>query len=346
MHLSNFNFRNIFHSAILKLTIFYVLIAMAISVAFSIGLYNISSSEINRGLGRQTRVLRDIPADSLQGNMLPNFEDIRLQQIAESNDHLKNNLIYFNLLILLLSSALSYFLARKTLYPIEKAMESQHRFTADASHELRTPLTAMRTEIEVNLLDKKLGLTDAKRLLQSNLEEIEKLESLSNALLKLARYQDESKIALDKVSLEEAIVEAYEKVESLASKKSIGFKNNLKNISIEGEKQSLVELFVILLDNAVKYSPEKSKIFINMKQDKNFTVISIKDQGIGIRATELPHIFDRFYRCDTSRCKEQANGYGLGLSIAKRIVDLHGGTIFANSKAGKGSEFTVKFKNI
>ncbi len=347
MQFFNLNIKNLFHSAILKLTLFYVLIAMTISVSFSIGLYNISSRELDRGLGRQARVLRDIPVSGFQnGVILPNFDDVRSQQMQESSDRLRNNLIYFNLLVLLLSSVLSYLFARRMLHPIEEAMESQRRFTADASHELRTPLTAMKAEIEVNLRDKKLGLPDSKKLLQSNLEEIEKLESLSNSLLKLARYEDEATPEFSEISLEDVIVEAYEKVESLATKKSIEFKNKLEDISILGDKQSLIELFVILLDNAVKYSPEKSKIFITMKEDKKSVIVSIKDLGVGIRATELPHIFDRFYRCDSSRCKEKADGYGLGLSIAKRIVDIHDGTIVVASKPGKGSEFTVKLVNI
>lgn len=342
MHFSKINFKNMFHSAILKLTVFYVLIAMSISVAFSIGLYNISSSELDRGLGKQTRVIRDTVVQDITGIRLPDLEQVRQQQLLDSSHHLKTNLIYFNLLILLLSSASSYFLARKTLDPIEKSVESQRRFTADASHELRTPLTAMKAEIEVNLMDKKLGLADAKNLLQSNLEEIEKLESLSNALLKLARYEDGYMEEFEEVPLEEAIVSAYEKVEGLANQKSIEFKNKFKNILVKGDKDSLSELFVVLLENAIKYSPQKSKIFIGMKKAKNFAVVRIKDEGIGIRETELPHIFDRFYRCDTSRSKEKADGYGLGLSIAKRIVDLHGGNIYVNSKPGKGSEFIVK----
>jgi signal transduction histidine kinase len=235
-------------------------------------------------------------------------------------------------------------LAKHTLKPIEQAMEAQNRFTADASHELRTPLTAMRSEIEVNLRNKQLNTTDAKKLLQSNLEEIEKLESLSNALLKLARYQNNFSDDFKDISLQEVIVEAYEKVENLAKRKSIRFDNNLSEIKVLGDQQSLIELFVILLDNAIKYSPEKSKISINFtKLDKHVSV-KIKDRGIGIKASELPYIFNRFYRADTSRSKEKVDGYGLGLSIAKSIVEMHKGTIEVNSKPGHGSEVVVKLR--
>ncbi len=349
-----------FHSTYIKMTLFYVLIVMTISVVFSVVLYNISSSEIDQGLGRgrQAGMFRDMSSsgDGTVSQQPLSFEDIRLQLLQESNDHLKLSLLYFNLLILLLSSGASYLLARKTLQPIEEAMEAQNRFTADASHELRTPLTAMKAEIEVNLRDKKLNLTDSKKLLQSNLEEISKLESLSNGLLKLARLDDGpiKKNELKMVSLPDILVEAYEKVESLAQKKMIKISFNEStgsetdhkgqdNFMIKGDQQSLAELFVILLDNAIKYSPTKSHIAINLKKHDKKAVVKIIDHGAGIKSSDLPYIFNRFYRADSSRSKERADGYGLGLSIAKTIVESHRGAISAESNPGKGSEFTVTF---
>jgi len=320
-----------FKSTYLKLTFFYVLIVMAISVSFSIAIYQISSREIGRGLGPQSGIFR---------NMTDDFENIRNQQIEESSNRLKTNLFYYNLAILILSSIGGYFLARRTLKPIEEAMEAQNRFTADASHELRTPLAAIRAEIEVALRDRKFSFSDSKKLLKSNLEEIEKLENLANALLKIARVQEEKK-DFEILSLDEVIIEAFEKVEKLADKKEIEFDNKFIRVNIKGDQQSLVELFVVLLDNAIKYSQEKSKINILMKKERNDISIKIKDHGIGIKASDLPYIFNRFYRADTSRSKEKIDGYGLGLSIAKQIVDFHGGKISAKSTPGKGSEFTV-----
>lgn len=333
-----------FKSAYLKLTLFYVLIIMVISISFSAVLYQISSNELDRGLDRQERTIRDIPQEFQlqQPSFQPDFEKIRLDQLEESSQRLRLNLIYFNLLIFVLSSLLSYFFARRTLTPIKEMVEAQNRFTADASHELKTPLTAMRSEIEVNLRDKKLGLKESKKLLASNLEEINKLETLSNALLMLAKYQEELKLDFKKVELSQLIVEAYEKVEKLAEAKSIKFENNFEKIYVQGERQSLIELFVILLDNAVKYSPANSKISINLSSNKKWAEAKIKDSGIGIKASDLPHIFDRFYRADHSRNKEKADGYGLGLSIAKRIIKLHKGTIKAKSKPGDGSEFIIE----
>ena len=324
-----------FRSAYLKLTLFYVLIVMAISISFSLAIYQISSREIGRGLGPESRILRDLIPN--------NIEDLRSQQINESNSHLKVNLLYYNLIILILSSIGSYFLAKRTLKPIEEAMDTQNRFTADASHELRTPLAAMRAEIEVSLRDKKINFNDSKRLLKSNLEEVEKLENLSNALLKLSHLQEDIKRDFANVSLKETMLEAFEKVEKLADKKNIEFKVKLSDVLVKADKHSLIELFVILLDNAIKYSPGDSKININLEKEASHVVVTIKDEGIGIKAMDLPHIFDRFFRADSSRSKEKVDGYGLGLSIAKQIVELHGGRISVESTPGKGSEFRVIF---
>lgn len=328
--------------AVIKLSIFYVLIVMVISVSFSFGIYNISKTELGRGLGKQARVLQDIPLESLP-SPIRDFEQMRVDQIEESNKHLSNNLVYFNFSILLLAAISSYFFAKKTLDPIKKAMEAQNRFTADASHELRTPLTAMKSEIEVALRDTKFNTAAAKELLASNLEEISKLEALSSALLKLARSEN-ANLEFGKVDVFESIIESYEKVELLAEKKSIEI--NFKHpedagFLINGDHQSLSELFVILLDNAIKYSPSNSKINIILEKEKDHVVVKIQDHGAGIKACDLPYIFNRFYRADSSRSKETVSGYGLGLSIAKQIVDLHNGTISVTSKPGKGSEFKV-----
>lgn len=333
-----------FNFACIRLTVFYVLIAMVISISFSVAIFNISAAELGRGLGRQNGILRDLVLSPGSNGSVIDLEHSKQDLLEESSSHLSNNLIYFNLLILLLSATSGYFLAKKTLDPIEKAVEAQNRFTADASHELRTPLTAMKTEIEVAMRDKKLDFGQAKKLLASNLEEIGKLESLSNALLTLTRYDDKLQ-GVAPVNLEEVIIDAYEKIEVLAQKKNIIFKNHLLNVTVVGDQQGLRELFVILLDNAVKYSPEKSTISIKMTQDKKNIFVAIKDQGMGIKATDLLHIFERFYRADLSRSKEAIDGNGLGLSIAKNIVKSHDGRISVESHPGKGSTFTVVLPN-
>ncbi|MFA5927600.1 MAG: HAMP domain-containing sensor histidine kinase [Patescibacteria group bacterium] len=335
--------RSPFYNAYVRFMLSFAAIALAVSVSFSIAIFNISSKELGRGLGKQARIYRDIQMDQLRPFNVPDFEQLRISQLDESSDRLRQNLIYFNLLILLLALIGGYFLAGRTIKPIEEVVESQNRFTADASHELRTPLAAMKSEIEVGLRQSDLKLNEARAILKSNLEEVSKLEFLSESLLKLARTDNQNYTDFDLVSLEEAVVDAYERVESLAEKKSIVFENNLKNVYIKGDVHSLVELFVILLDNAIKYSLPKSTVSIKIEESKNAVVVRIKDQGIGIKASDLPYIFNRFYRADSSRSKEKVAGYGLGLSIAKNIMDLHRGSISVASNPAKGSEFILKF---
>ncbi len=331
-------------SPYLRLTLFYVLIVMFISIVFSVVIYNISSNEIEAGLGRQTRVLRSFSTTTIiLPRPLQDIEQIRVTQIDESQASLRTDLIYLNLIILILSSGLCYFLAKWTMRPIEETLLAQNCFTADASHELRTPLTAMKTEVEVALRDENMNLPEAKSLLRSNLEEIAKLESLSNALLKVARSQETVKANFEKVSLPDLVTEAYEKIEVLAKKKSVIFATHMAPLEIMGDKRSLKELFVILLDNAVKYSGDKSKVTIAVTQEKKHAIISVKDHGIGIKASDLPYIFNRFYRADNSRSKEKVGGYGLGLSIARNIAEMHDGAIAVESKPGQGSEFRVTF---
>jgi len=334
-----------FTATIAKLTGFYVLIVMLISVGFSVAIYQISSNEIDRGLNRQDLIIKNTPRWIGMQSMY-NFSDLRSQQLDDSNARLKHNLAYFNLFILMLSAFASYFLARWTLRPLKEAADEQNRFTADASHELKTPLAALRTEIEVTFRDKNFSASSAKKILTSNLEEIGKLETLSSALLKLAKLDETTKVDFTTLNLDEVIVAAYEKVESLAKKKNIEFEAKLKNAKIFGDQTMLTELFVMLLDNAIKYSPKNSKIILKMSSENKHHLVKIKDFGIGIKSSDLPRIFDRFYRADQSRTKNQlaseTDGYGLGLSIAKQIVDLHSGEITASSTAGNGSEFSIK----
>lgn len=329
-----------FKSAIWKLTGFYVVIAMAISIIFSLVLFQISSRELNNALSRQNLRIRNMPmmGIGLNPNRFQDFENARLDQLETGNNHLKFDLIGFNILILFFSGAASYFLAKRTLHPIAEMVEKQNRFTADASHELRTPLTAMKTEIEVSLRDKKLTLDEAKKLLGSNLEEISKLETMSNDLLSLAQYQNVTEIPKIKVDLKKAAEEAYAKVEALAKRKDITFEFNLKNAEVQGDKQSLVHLAVILMDNAIKYSPKKTKVFVSLAEEHGHAILKVKDQGSGIKESDLPQIFNRFFRADVSR---SAEGTGLGLSIAKKIAESHHGTIHAESDKD-GSTFTIK----
>lgn len=330
-----------FHSARIKLTLWYLAIIMLISMIFSLVIY----SRINAELSRFEH-LHYLRIEREQLLFPPEFSPRRLsiidpEMIEETRGRLAFILMIVNLGILVISGGSAYFLAGRTLKPIKEMMDEQNRFITDASHELRTPLTSLRTEIEVNLRDKNITLDKAKKLLQSNLQEVVCLQSLTDNLMDLSQYQKNNGFPFTKTSLAEIIDQAVIKIKPLSDRKKITINKEIKNCHFRGNKQSLVELFTILLDNAVKYSRDKTKVSISAKKTDGWLSIEIKDEGIGIKKDDLPFIFERFYRSDSSRSKEQVTGFGLGLSIAKKIAELHNGNIKVESTLNKGSIFTV-----
>lgn len=320
-----------FKEARIKLTAYYLAIIMAISLSFSLAIF----AGINRELER-----------------IQSFQNVRQQRIERINTFLRQNhlpvpseppqsesgslqqvririitiLGIINVIILGVSGAGGYFLAGRTLNPIAKMVEEQKEFVGNASHELRTPLTSLKTEIEVFLRDKKSTLVSAKKLLASNLEDVNNMQRLSNYLLKLNKYESGTGLPMSRVDLKKVVEKATAKM---------NVKTNLKSTNVSGNEDALVELVTVLVDNAVKYSPKGKTVEVRTKSGG---IIEVEDHGMGISEADLPHIFDRFYRSDKSR---GTDGYGLGLSIAKSIVELHKGKITVNSKAGKGTVFTV-----
>jgi signal transduction histidine kinase len=328
---------NSIDTAVLQLTTWYLVIIMVVSFAFSAALFQIYKQEFARGLGRQSLIFRDLPL-----GVVPNLERLRDSQIEESVEHLSRNLVLFNLATLVLGGAAAYLLAKRTLRPIKDAMDAQNRFIADASHELRTPLTSMRTEIEVGMRDEGLDLPEAKRLLASNLEEVVHLNDLASSLLKLAKPAEEKEIG--EANISNAAAKTIELVKSAAEAKQIKLENKIAgNVSARFDEPGLIEVLTILVDNAIKYSPASSTITIGTSDVEKRRAVFVKDEGEGIRASDLPHIFDRFYRAELSRTKEQVPGYGLGLAIAKQIAESNHATLSAKSELGKGSEFTITF---
>lgn len=326
-----------FHSARIKLTAWYLLIIMVVSLSFSVAIYQMLSLELDR-VERAQRV-------RLELRLSQRRENFRLDPdlISETKDRLVIILSLINLVILAGSGLAGYFLAGQTLKPIREMIDEQKQFVADASHELRTPLTSLKSEIEVNLRSQKLTLTDAKKILASNLEEVNNLQTLSDGLIKLTQYQKgENGLIMTQISSSSIVNEAIKKVAKLAKTKKIEIINRVDDVSLEGNSQSLVELFVIFLDNAIKYSPKSSAVSLISEKTDDHLLIHIIDHGIGIDEKDLPHLFDRFYRTDKSRTKTKIPGYGLGLAIAKQIVQRHFGSISVKSQRNQGTTFTVR----
>lgn len=332
-----------FHKTSARLAGLYLLIIMGISLFFSVNIYQLSVQEFARGLQNQRAIIDrdgDVRLPTPLRQLLASEQDRRYQ---ESKDRVLARLVAINIVILVGGGFISYYLARRTLKPIEESHTALERFTADASHELRTPLAAMRSEIEVALMDSKLSMAEAKKLLNSNLEELSKLTSLSEGLLRLARLDNQS-IPMVAISIKQVVDRALMQVLPSAEKKHILVNDSkVKDVTVLGDELSLAEVVIILLDNAIKYSPDKSEITLKALAEHGQVSLSVQDHGLGLSSEQKMHVFDRFYRADTARSKNKADGHGLGLAIAKTIIERHGGTITVESEPDKGSVFTVRF---
>ncbi len=314
---------------------------MAISLIFSFAIYQLNFHEVNIRLENLQHSLID-PSIRPRSPLTTDFQDeLRMDQSRQAAVQMILALVYINAFILVAGGFGSYFLARRTLGPIEKAHEAQSRFTSDASHELRTPLAAMKAELEVYLRDDNLALDEAKELLESNLEEVDKLIQLSEMLLKMARL-DYDKLEKKQIDLVELLPSAMKPF--ARSKKRFDITTR-KNALIFGNEAAVIELMNILVENAVKYSPDHSRISIRIFEKRLMTGFEIRNTGTPISEEKLPHIFDRFYRADNSRTESGKNGLGLGLAIAKKIAEIHHGYIQASSTE-KETSFTFYLPNL
>jgi len=330
------------HRQSLRLAGLYLAIMMTISLFFSVALYQISTNELERGIrGPRGNGLRPV-GPGFSSDIRQEIIDQRERQLAEARNRLVNTLIFVNVVIFFGGGALSYLLAVRTLRPIEEANEAQNRFTADASHELRTPITAMLTENEVTLMDSSLTLKNAKQQIASNIEELHHLTALTDNLLRLAGL-DSAGLQFAKHTLADVVCKAVEQVELRAQAKHITIDNTVtdNHYSLVCDERSLVEALVILLDNAIKYSPSHTTVIVACRRRKGHYILAISDSGSGIAPKDIPYIFDRFYRVDTSRTKQRVHGYGLGLAIAKDIITKHNGRIKVTSTLGNGTTFTI-----
>lgn len=340
---------SLFQSARLKLTLFYLGTIMLISGFFSAVIYRGMVFEIARTVRQQAR--RDFIREFIENSQneppffgrFDQFPTVVHQEIYDAaRKRLLWEIIAANAAILFFAAVAGWFLSSITLSPIAKMVEDQEKFVADASHELRTPLAAMTLQTEVALRDKKMNLASAREVLRSSLEEANKLKSLTDYFLKLNFYQDSHlKLKYTSQSVTELVVKVCDRFVSLAAKKKINLVQNLAEIEADVENTSFSELVSILLDNAVKFSPENKSIVVSLIGHKGDLILSVQDFGEGIAKEDLPKIFQRFYQADASRNKNENQGYGIGLSLAQDIVDLYQGEIKVQSEKGKGSTFTV-----
>lgn len=335
---------SMFRSARFKLTLFFLAIILAFSLSLTYGTRWLAEREyvhnnvlqrsafrnlITRTLGVQLYDLNDPQAFS--------FQHLYEMQVRAKLDRY---IMFINLGALVLGGIASWKFAGRTLKPIEEAHEAQKRFASDASHELRTPLTVMRSENEVFLRQKDYTKEEAREVIQSNLEEVERLERLAKNLLQLTKYEDAA-LDLEAVAIQDVVAQAVEQAKKAYPDRK--FEVHAKAATVLCQPDSLVELMGIIIDNACKYSPAEKPITITGKTSNSSYAIAIADKGKGIDEADLPYIFDRLYRSDKARSSSVA-GHGLGLALAKRIAAANHGAITAHNARRGGAIFTVSLR--
>lgn len=335
-----------FKAARLKLTLWYLLIIALVSLFFSSLVYKSLTRELDRFAHlQQQRFERRLFNNATKPPRPEEPPYVDLELINESKKRLLVELGVINFAVITMSGVFGYFLAGKTLRPIQLMLEKQNNFISDASHEIKTPLTSLKSSMEVFLRDENSNMTDAKKLIQESISEVDLLTHLTNTLLKSSQYQENASVLENRevINIYELVTLCITRLSGKATNKNIrvDFSMHNKNANIMGNRVSILELFYNVLDNAIKYSHANSVVLIEAETNNTNVLVNIKDTGVGISAEQLEHVFDRFYRADSSRSKTNVDGFGLGLSIAQDIAQLHKGDIRINSELNKGTVVTI-----
>jgi len=271
------------------------------------------------------RMLRPVNAITRTAREIGERDLSRRIKVSDTNDELGK-----------LASTLN-----QTFERLQKAFSRERQFTSDASHELRTPLSIMRGEASLALTRERRP-EEYRKSLEVISGEIDHMSSTIDKLLVLTRTDSGKQfLNLDSIDLAGFLDDLASDFEALCEDKSLHFKLDIiDKVTIEGDKVRLREMFLNLLDNAIRYTPPGGGISVSLTKKGNNAYVGIKDTGIGIPQEHLVHIFERFYRVDKASSRNP-RGAGLGLAISQSITELHGGKIEVESRVGTGSTFRV-----
>lgn len=269
------------------------------------------------------------------------FLDVTAQQT------ILTNLVYTFLAVALAMLIVIYFTSRyfanRSIAPVKEAFDKQKRFIADASHELKTPLAVINTNADVLLANRDDAIRDQAKWLHHIKSETERMKTLTNDLLYLTEMDDtREKMLFAPFNLSEAVEGVILTMEAVIYEKNISLSYEIDpDLVINGNGEQIKQVVMILLDNAIKYANDQGSITLALKKRAADIQLNVTNTGEGIAPEHLDRIFDRFYRADRSRSRKHG-GYGLGLAIAKSIVEQHKGKIYAKSVQGKSTSFYVQ----
>jgi signal transduction histidine kinase len=252
-----------------------------------------------------------------------------------------------SLLAFIVANFAGHIMAGKAIVPLKEAYERQRQFAADASHELRTPLSVVMASVDVLGNDRSIISPFLQQVIEDMRDEVKKMTKLVGDLLMVARSENQTfKLMTEKFDLIEAAYEVVRKMQPLADEKHIKLLFvKQEAVAIRADVQRIKQLLIILIDNALKYTPSHGVVTVKVDGDfeKNKIRIMVRDTGIGISLKDQHKVFDRFYRVDRARSRD-SGGNGLGLAIARDIVNLHNGELYIESKIGEGAAFIVELK--
>lgn len=356
------SFKKDFHQSLLKLSLLYGTILITILFISGLITFNEFSSKIGRRFRDvQPTITIQLPNGDLLVNRpsLPDKSDRNkpaLPTAEEIREDLIASLIFVNGILLLLASIASYWLARRTLRPIQDSYERQRRFLGDASHELRTPLSILQIELENDLH----GANEKQRdQILSKLDEVKRMSKLVGDLLTISRLDEGKQMkntqrqVLGKLEFLKTVEDIASRLSPLAKSRDISilFNNNTSeksNFSVSIDEDLFSQALTNLIKNAIFYNKKDGTVTIGVSNNAKKISIEIKDNGIGISKQDLEQIFDRFFRADKSRTRKNIpdEGSGLGLSIAKSALLYMGGNLEIQSELHIGTTVQIELRTI
>jgi two-component system sensor histidine kinase CiaH len=245
----------------------------------------------------------------------------------------------------LLSVIAGYVLARRALVPIQKAWDKQQQFIADASHELRSPLSVVQGQMQLLLRHPDHTIEEESVPISAVLKETQRMSNMVGGLLLLARGDSHEEVIYCKpVRVDGIVREMATNIAPIMDYKQLRLQAHMEDaeLLINGDEDRLMQLFMIVMDNAIKFTQERGQIDLVCVRQGKSVLVTVKDNGMGISERDLPLVFNRFYKGDTARDRRD-HGAGLGLSIARWIVEQHQGSIHISSEAGRGTAVTIRF---
>lgn len=278
------------------------------------------------------------------GTLIIAFAD---QSAAGDSNSLTKLLLIVGLCIMLLVFALAWLFSRWALRPVQRAWDSQQQFIADASHEMKTPLTVIMANASIALKKPQATIAEQSQWIEGIQEEAQNMEQLVLDMLALA--QPENAVSQDPASENVSVSELAERAslqfEAVAFERGLLLEENIeRNVTVRGNTPQLQRMIGTLVDNACKYAQKGTAISLSLKTAGHECILSVHNWGDPIAPEDIPHVFDRFYRSDKSRDRSGEDGshsFGLGLAIAQKIVQQHGGNLSVTSTQEEGTTFTA-----